>query len=169
MLEHLATGRFRQRLGRGPWDFVVLQDQGQRPGWPSLTQREQEFFAPARKLQAEIVNAGAKPLLYETFARRDGDPGSVPADDYEAMQARIITGYATIARELDVPVVPVGATWRTMHRAHPEVALWANDGLHPTVAGTYLAACAFFAYFHGQSPLYDNLLREAIFVARLSR
>ncbi|HEY4001564.1 MAG TPA: hypothetical protein VGO93_22005, partial [Candidatus Xenobia bacterium] len=33
------------------------------------------------------------------------------------------------------------------------LGLWQGDGSHPTVAGTYLAACVFYQMFYHQSPV----------------
>jgi hypothetical protein len=151
--DHLANGQFRRQLVPGAWDFVVLQEQGQRPSWRSPAQRENEFYAPARSLVRELRSLGLPVVFYQTFARRDGDGTNDTADTYDAMQERINAGYASIGRELGVPVVPVGAGWRVARTAHPALPLWAPDGMHPTVAGSYLAACAFYAYFYGRSPV----------------
>jgi hypothetical protein len=49
-------------------------------------------------------------------------------------------------------VAPVGYTWLHVHMDHPEVNLWQDDGSHPTAAGTYLAACVFYASIFRRSP-----------------
>ena len=52
-----------------------------------------------------------------------------------------------------VPVAPVGYTWYQVRHDHPEIVLWQDDGVHPTPAGTYLAACVFYASIFRQSPV----------------
>lgn len=37
-------------------------------------------------------------------------------------------------------------------KQHPEIGLFANDHHHPSPAGTYLAACAFYTVTYGRSP-----------------
>lgn len=150
--DHLAANAVATQLAHGgSWDVVVLQEQGQRPGWPKA--REGEFFASARALDAAIRRAGARTVLYATMGRRDGDGGSFPGDSYDAMQQRIDEGYGQLARELRAELVPVGRAWRAMLRRRPELPLWQPDGLHPSTAGSYLAACAFYASFYRQSPV----------------
>ncbi|MGZ9222783.1 MAG: DUF4886 domain-containing protein [Anaerolineales bacterium] len=68
------------------------------------------------------------------------------------MQSQINTGYMEIARELDAPIAPVGAAWRSLVRTHPELDLWQEDGSHPTSYGTYLAACVFYAVIFHETP-----------------
>ena len=75
------------------------------------------------------------------------------------MQAAIDAGYMRIADQLSVPVAPVGAAWETVvgEASHPD--MWQSDGTHPTVSGTYLAACVFYATIFRQSPVglgYDD-------------
>jgi hypothetical protein len=49
-------------------------------------------------------------------------------------------------------VAPVGYTWYLVRQDHPEIEMWQSDGSHPTSAGTYLAACVFYAAVFRQSP-----------------
>ena len=67
------------------------------------------------------------------------------------MQSAIDDGYLAIAAEEQAAVAPVGVAWSTMlNQPHP--GLWQDDGSHPTTAGTYLAACVFYATIFHQSP-----------------
>jgi hypothetical protein len=150
--EHIASHRVDTALGSGSWDFVVLQEQGELPGWRPA-RREREFFGPARQLDAMVQAAGAKTVFYMTYARAEGDPPIFKPDNYPAMQARVIDGYETIARELGAEVVPVGKAWLAAWRQYPKMRLWVADGMHPSVAGTYLAACVFYTHFYRHSPV----------------
>jgi hypothetical protein len=69
------------------------------------------------------------------------------------MQTAIDTGYLGIANQLGVPVAPVGVAWEAVvgQASHPP--LWQSDGSHPTVSGTYLAACVFYATIFRESPV----------------
>jgi hypothetical protein len=69
------------------------------------------------------------------------------------MQAQIDAGYLGIAQELKVPVVPVGAAWQAATQRYPQLDLWQSDNSHPTMMGTYLAACVFYATIFRQSPV----------------
>jgi len=48
-------------------------------------------------------------------------------------------------------VVPVGAAWAESWATRPDLHLWHADGSHPSPAGTYLAAAAFYAALTGES------------------
>jgi len=49
--------------------------------------------------------------------------------------------------------VPVGRVWQETLRAHPTLRLWAPDGQHPSLAGSYLVACTFLMQLYGRSPV----------------
>jgi glutaredoxin len=50
----------------------------------------------------------------------------------------------------------VGTAFRALVQRRPELELWGSDGLHPSIAGTYLAACSFYAHFYQHSPVGNS-------------
>ena len=98
-----------------------------------------------------ILQRSETPILFMTWAHRDGLPGN-GMPDYESMQGSIETGYLALVREPGVAVAPVGFTWSTVHSQNPDISLWQDDGSHPSTAGTYLAACVFYTAVFRQSP-----------------
>jgi hypothetical protein len=68
------------------------------------------------------------------------------------MQLQINAGYLGIARELNIKLAPVGVAWAEAQRQNPQVELWQEDGSHPSLQGTYLAACVFYAVIFRESP-----------------
>ena len=76
------------------------------------------------------------------------------------MQAHPDTpAYDQLARAIGATVVPVGDAWLQMMTARPDLALYQDDGSHPTAIGTYLAACVFHNLLHNQSAI--GLPRES--------
>ena len=96
-----------------------------------------------RLFDEAIKAAGARALLYMTWARRN-----VP----ESQQA-ITDAYTGISRELGATVVPVGLAWQRFLGKHDRPVLHDKDQSHPTLAGSYLAACVFLAVLFGESPV----------------
>jgi hypothetical protein len=131
------------------WDFAVLQEQSEIPSVESL--RQAEMYPAVRDLVGEIRSAGARPLLFLTWAHRDGWPQNGMAD-YSTMQSALDAGYQFIAREQHVSVVPVGPAWSEVVGQEAKPDLWQDDGSHPTWKGTYLAACVFYAAIFKKSP-----------------
>lgn len=137
------------KLASAKWDIVVLQEQSQLPSVEQF--RQAQMYPAARRLIQAIRNQGAQPMLFLTWARRDGWPeNGMP--NYSSMQSAIDSGYLTIAHEQQAAVAPVGDAWSTLVGTEGTPALWQQDGSHPTEAGTYLAACVFYAAVFHQSP-----------------
>jgi hypothetical protein len=136
-------------LSSSKWDFVVLQEQSQLPAVEQL--RRQQMYPAAQLLVRRIRDAGARPILFMTWAHRAGWPeNGLP--DYRSMQLQVDAGYLAIARELAVRVAPVGYAWSAAYGNDPRLELWQSDGIHPSELGTYLAACVFYAAIFRQSP-----------------
>ena len=144
--KHAREGRAVKLIASRPWDYVVLQEQSMVP-----------VVAPERmlewgpRLDAAVHERGARTLLYQTWARA-GRP---------EMQPTLVAVYDDLAKactaaraaEGGVTVVPVGQAWQRALAADPPPSLHKGDGSHPTPAGTYLAACTFYAVIHGASPV----------------
>jgi hypothetical protein len=138
-----------EKINQGGWNFVVLQEQSTRP---SLSyEREAHMYPAIRELNGLIQPGGAQTLLFMTWGYRDGLPDAGYAD-YAAMQAQVAEGYLGIARELRIPVVRAGLAWQNALSQNPQIELWSDDGSHPSITGTYLAACVFYATIYQQSP-----------------
>ena len=148
--QHASSSDSQSKIAAEHWSYVVLQEQSEIPAFANS--REATMYPAARKLVSAIEAVGAKPLFFQTPAHQGGDP-DYGLSGYETMQLAIDDGYQQIARELNVGIAPVGYTWFVLLRDHPDISLWQADGSHPSVAGTYLAACVFFAAFFGASPV----------------
>jgi len=149
--QHWDSGQDVALLDGSRFDWMVLQDQSQEPSFP-VSVLETDLYPYVTQLDAAARSAGARTLLFLTWARQAGDPENVPGDTYDAMQDRVVVGYETIAARLHLPVAPVGIAWRAALGARPDLSLWQADGSHPTVAGTYLAACTFYELLFARSP-----------------
>jgi hypothetical protein len=134
------------------WDVVVLQEQSQVPSFPA-DDRAREFTPYVKQLADKIRADGAQPLLFVTWAHRTGDRRNVSRDTYAAMQQRIVDGYADAARASASALAPVGVAWGNALTRRPQLALWSSDGTHPSRAGSYLAACVFYALLTRKSPV----------------
>src|SRR6266498_4253183 len=150
LADHVKSTDTQNAIHSKKWAYVVLQEQSQIP---SVGQsRTYTMYPAARTLVKQVRAIGATPLFFLTWAHRDGW-SEYGMKTYESMQYEINNGYNGIAGELNVTVVPVGSVWMAAVRAHPELALWQEDGSHPTEEGVYLAACVFYATIFKESPL----------------
>jgi hypothetical protein len=135
---HWNAGTALQAIRTGQDDAVVLQEQSTLPVRNAARMHEN-----VRLFDGAIKAAGAKTVLYQTWARRNA-----PED-----QQAITNAYAAVGRELGATVVPVGRVWQRFLGEHDRPALHDRDQSHPTPAGSYLAACAFLAVLFGENPI----------------
>jgi hypothetical protein len=127
----------RDLIAKGGWDYVVLQE---RSGGP--LQDEASMLEYARLLDAEIKTIGARTVFYMTWAQQDRPDTQ-----------RIVTAaYEQITRELGAILAPVGSAWENALQADSGFGLHGRDRRHANPAGSYLAACVFFAVFFNISP-----------------
>jgi hypothetical protein len=149
LANHAGSPATAGKLASANWDIVVLQEQSQIPSVEEF--RQTQMYPAARRLISMIRNSGARPLLYLTWGRRDGWPeNQMPT--YASMQSAIDDGYLAIATDQKVAVAAVGDAWATLITHGIGAPLWQQDGSHPTEAGTYLAACVFYATIFRESP-----------------
>jgi hypothetical protein len=134
---HWNKGEATRAIAEGEYDYVVLQEQSTLPIKNAARMHEN-----VRLFDAAIKSAGAKTALYLTWARK-----SVPQK-----QADITNAYESIGKELNAKVVPAGLAWQRFLAGHDKPVLHDADQSHPTVAGTYLAACVFLQTLFAQSP-----------------
>ena len=145
--DHWERGLATKVLHEGQWDYVVLQEQSTLgvnaviDGQPRVT--SDEVFQPyADKWAAEVRKAGARPVFYLTWARK------ATPDDQSVLNA----AYMRAARASHGTVAPVGIAWSEVRQRHRSIELFYADGSHPSTAGTYLAACTFYATIFDASP-----------------
>lgn len=149
--DHWSAPATVARVGDGTWDYVVLQGQSVEPLLDPAT-----FHAYAQQLADTASQAGAGPVFFETWARQEGNEiydypfsGGTPS----AMQQGLHDAYLLAAQNAGGVMAPAGDAWSVVLAQYPAMTLHAADGSHPTEAGTYLAACVFYATLTGQSPL----------------
>jgi hypothetical protein len=153
--QHWDSGLDAALLRESHFDFIVLQEHSVGAAFPRES-LEIESYPYVTKLVAAARAAGTTPLLYMTWGHNVGDPINFRGDTYAAMQARLVTGYETIAARLHVKVAPVGIAWRNALEADARTPLWSEDGSHPSAEGSYLAACVFYRVLYGRSSLGNS-------------
>lgn len=122
----------------GPWAAVILQDQSHRPILePVLTVEYGSRFAALARAH------GARPMIFGTWARQDK-----PEE-----QDQLDRTYGELAHACGGSLVPVGAAFASVRTTRPDLNLYERDNLHPSLAGSYLAACTLYASLFDQSPV----------------
>lgn len=142
---------------QGGWDAVVLQEQSQKPSFLQH-QVESDVYPYAKQLVDSIYkhNPCAEPMFYMTWGRKNGDPQNAQyfpvLATYEGMDSMLCERYTYMAETYDASLCPVGRVWRYLRKNNPEIELYSSDGSHPSTAGTYAAACAFYVMLFQENP-----------------
>ena len=150
---HLTNQTSQKALHSTKWDFVVIQDQSQKPGLGG--QYTQGFHTAAKGLCEAIEKQGSKPCFFMTWGRRDGDKRNTHVyPDFITMHGKISGAYEKAAKDNDVLLSPVGQAFAIVKGQDKALfeKLYKSDGSHPSSQGGYLAACVLWATVTGKEP-----------------
>jgi hypothetical protein len=131
-------GDARKAIAVGSWDYVVLQ-QGPSASADGIS----VLRGYSERFAKQIRAVGGKPVLYMVW------PSTSRPQDFDG----VVQSYAGTARSVGGLLCPAGDAWRLAWKQDPKLAFYSSDGLHPTPAGTYVAALTFFGLFYSQSPV----------------
>ncbi len=127
------------------FDVAVMMDCSQCPIHPKL----KSVFTEYAKKNSEIVRShGARPVFFMSWAYADKPE----------MTAQLAEAYTTAGNANNTLVIPAGLAFARAVQKQPELNLYAPDKRHPSLAGTYLAACTVFAALTGRSPVGNSYL-----------
>ena len=147
---HTSNSSTLAKIAIGNWDYVVLQEQSQLPSF-SNSQVRTNVFPFARTLDS-LINVGnscAETVFYMTWGRKNGDASNcqffAPLCTYQGMDSLLNLRYRQLADSNEAIVSPVGAVWNHIRTNYPLIDLYRADESHPSVKGTYAAACTFYA------------------------
>lgn len=157
LMSHASNAVVMNKIASDNWDFVVMQAQSQEPSFPAQ-QVQTEVFPFAAQLSDSIRanDVCTRPVFYMTWGRESGDQQNCavwpPVCTYLGMDSILSQNYQIMADQNEGLVSPVGAVWRYIRQNAPTIDLYTSDGSHPSPAGSYAAACTFYAILFRQSP-----------------
>ena len=122
------------------YDTVIMMDCSQCPIHPQL---QAAFHATVKKYSESVVRAGIRPVLFMSWAYKDKPE----------MTAQLAEQYTLAANANDALVIPAGLAFAKAIARRADLELYQADKRHPTLAGTYLAACATYAALYRKSPV----------------
>jgi hypothetical protein len=123
--DHWNQGPARATVAKGGWSVIVLQQ-----GPSALPESRALLRDYAKRFAADAAHVGARTALYMVW------PSKARERDFDAVSR----SYALAAQDVGGTVLPAGDAWREAWRRDPSLALYADDGFHPSVMGSYLAA-----------------------------
>lgn len=125
--------RTLKALREDRWDYVVLQEQSKAP----IFARE-GFYNSVKKLCELARAAGAKPLLYATWAYREGSEKLAGTElSFDEMNAGLYESYHQAAQDNGALIADVGKAFEALRGL---ANLYEDDDFHPSAAGSILAA-----------------------------
>lgn len=166
LVQHVTNNNTMNGIRQGNWDYVIIQEQSQKPSF-SPAQVATDVLPYAAQLNDSIVahNPCAETVFYMTWGRKNGDQNNCqfypPVCTYDGMQSRLRSSYLLMTNQNQGICSPVGAAWKVVRDSFPTMELYNPDQSHPSYAGSYLAACTFYATLFRKSPVglnfYGNL------------
>jgi hypothetical protein len=118
-------GEARKMLAGSRWDYLVLQQ-----GPSSRPESQVHLRKWAKRWADEARKHRATPALYMVW------PFQGQGDGFKLVSQ----SYRSAATASQSRLLPAGEAWEESLRGKPNVPLYQGDRLHPTVAGSYLAA-----------------------------
>ena len=154
LFQHATYAPTTTAIESRQWDYVVMQEQSQLGALPvDVTTTENGALQLLAEIEANYECT--YPVFYMTWGRQNGDAGNCASFPfmctYDGMQQGLRNTYLYLATMNDAYVSPVGVAWKTVRDTHPEINLYNPDESHPSVEGTYLAACVFYCTLFQQS------------------
>lgn len=156
-LNHANNATTLAKIQSNTWDYVVLQAQSQEAAF-SQSQMQSQLFPYATTLSNLIRqnNPCSQPIFYMTWGRQNGDSSNCPylpwVCNYESMDNVIRSSYEYMADQNDAKLAPVGSVWRYLRTHHSTINLYNADESHPSLAGSYAAACALYTIIYKKDP-----------------
>jgi hypothetical protein len=155
---HTQNAVTLSKINAAPWDYVVLQEQSQLPALhPDSVAVTTYPFADTLNRLIKANDSCSVTLFYMTWGRKNGDvqncPTYPPVCTYEGMQARLRESYLEMGGMFGAPNSPVGVAWKHTRDLYPAIELYSSDESHPSLNGSYLAACTFYGAMFHKSPV----------------
>ena len=149
-----------QNLGaEKPFQLVIFQGGS---GETNTASERKTFSKTVKNFVNKIHNSGAEAALYMIHAYVEPHENTNPQ-----MIKDIKKMYIDAGNENNALVIPVGIAFENSYSKNPDIKLHKNyDGSHPSLLGTYLAACVVFASITQISPKkvdysYFNKINDA--------
>jgi len=135
--DHWRLGRAQQLLAVGRWTYVVFQQ-----GPSSRPESRAHLRRWSVRWAEEARRRGAIPALYMVW----------PFQRQKKGFEQVSLSYREPAKASRSMLLSAGDAWHEALQRDPALALYQSDRLHPTTAGTYLAALVISRGLAGISP-----------------
>ena len=155
------------KISQNPWDYVVLQAQSQEPSF-SPNQVANDVFPYAQILIDSIESNSicTEPIFFMTWGRKYGDQQNCqfypPICTYLGMQQRLRQSYLDMTFTHNATCSPVGICWKESIAQDSTLNLFTSDNGHPSIYGSYLAACTFYSTIFKKTSVGSDYIPNGI-------
>jgi len=164
---HATNTTTISKINQQVWDYVVLQAQSQEPSLSTHYVITNVY--PAVQSLIDIIENNSTcidPMFFMTWGRKYGDASNCapwpPVCTYLGMQQQLRLRYLDFSFTHDASCSPVGMAWKESISQDSTLNLYSPDNSHPSVYGTYLSACTFYASIFKNSPLGTTYIPNGI-------
>lgn len=133
-----------QKLTEETWDFVIIQENTN----DAFSFPEENMLPAAASLNEKIQAAGGQTALLMPWTPKEG--AGIIGPEY--VQSVLAKNTIDVSKELDSLLIPGGVGFMRCLEQYPQIELWDEDGMHPSLEGSYLAACIAYAVIFQESP-----------------
>lgn len=138
LYDHWSDGTAVRAIEGSTWNVVILQQ-----GSSALEDSRVLLRDWTKKFDEKIRAAGARTAMYAVW------PNATRQFDFD----RVNESYTLAAADVNGMLFPVGEAWRAAWRRDANLALYSSDGLHPTVAGSYVGGLVITSMLLDRSPV----------------
>ena len=164
---HSTNIQTLNKINQQQWDYVVLQAQSQEPSLSPSYVNTNVF--PAAQILIDAIQSNSlciEPLFFMTWGRKFGDASNCvpypPVCTYLGMQERLRTRYFDMSFLHNASCSPIGMAWKKSIAMDSSVNLYSSDNSHPSIYGSYLAACTFYASIFKKSAVGSSYWPNSI-------
>ena len=122
------------------YDTAIMMDCSQCPIHPQL---QSVFHDTVQKYSQSLVREGVRPVLFMSWAYKDKPE----------MTVQLAEQYTLAGNANDALVIPAGLAFAKAIAKRADLELYEADKRHPSLAGTYLAACTVYATLYRKTPV----------------
>lgn len=156
MGKHLTYPTTEDEIGRGGYDVVILQDQSQSAAQVGSDRKKYAENVTNTVAVAQKVRSSSEDcrLLLEctwAYAGKNNGGFSCVTEFYKNAGK----GIKVMARAAKADVSPIRDAFRLANIERPDILLFADDGYHQSIYGSYLKSCVNYLVLFGE-PFGEN-------------
>ena len=164
---HSANSSTLNKISQQPWDYIVLQAQSQEPSFsPAQVLNDVYPYAQIIIDSIEANSLCTEPIFFMTWGRKYGDQINCaaypPVCTYLDMQERLRQSYLDMTFYHNATCSPVGISWKESIAQDSTLNLFSTDNSHPSIYGSYLAACTFYSTIFKKTSVGSDYIPNGI-------